>query len=124
MIGLLTVLWLLVVSAGSLLPVQAKIAIGTVGPAHDGVHVFVFGATAVLLMLWAKTRAQEFGFASAAFMIGVGIEIAQKFLSGNSMEWGDVQTDALGSLLALMCMQFRTIRTPLERLARRGLEDE
>jgi len=123
-LSLFSLLWLSTVVVGSLLPVKTKIAIGTVGTAHDLVHVVVFACTAVVLMLWARTKAQEFCLASVAFMIGVVLEIVQKLMTGNSIEWGDIQTDCIGSLLALLCMQFRAVRRPLECLAHRGLKEE
>ncbi len=104
-----------------MLPARAKIALGTVGMAHDAVHVAAFGGAAVLLMLWARTRLQELGLAVMALALGAGIEVAQRMVTDNALEWTDIQLDALGAMVALLCMQFRSIRRMIEIFV--GLDD-
>lgn len=108
--------WLVLLVIGSMLPLHAKMAIGTIGPAHDAVHVAAFASTAVILMLWANSKVQELGLATAVFAIGVLIEMAQKLLSGDVLESADIRADFLGVLIGLTCLQFRSIRESLESL--------
>ena len=117
----LSVWWVLTLLIGSMLPARAKIALGTVGMAHDAVHVAAFGGAAVLLMLWARTRLQELGLAVMALALGAGIEVAQRMVTDNALEWTDIQLDALGAMVALLCMQFRSIRRMIEIFV--GLDD-
>jgi len=111
-----SMLWLSLLVVGSMLPLSAKVAIGTIGPAHDAVHVAAFASTAAILILWANTKVQELGLATAVLAIGVLIEMGQKLLSGDVLESADIRADFLGVLIGLTCLQFRSIREPLESL--------
>jgi hypothetical protein len=111
-------LWLFTLCVGSLLPAGVKTALGTMGTAHDFIHLGAFGITSMLLMLWGRTRRQEIGLATVAMALGVVIEMAEGRLGGNPIELGDIQLDVLGALLALVLFQFRAARNPIETIAR------
>lgn len=122
--------WLLVLIIGSFLPGHAKEAIGTPDRTaahslpitnhvaltpHRLYHLLSFGATALLLMLVARTKTGEFGGAFATIVLGVVIEVGQYLSNDFVLEWWDIRDDTIAVIAALLLIQWPKIRAVLVR---------
>ena len=97
---IITVPWILVLIIGSLSPYDVKEGIGT-HSYHRPYHFVAFGATALLFLLIAKNRRQEWVSVCSAFALGLVLETAQ-YLVGDVFEWWDVRDDAVGILIVFV----------------------
>lgn len=104
-------IWVVCLILGSLLPGEAKIAIGSsrlseqhLPPSaaergewkHRTFHVVGFGATAFLFLSIAGTATEELLSMIGLLGLGVAIEYAQVFVYANRLETEDVRDDAYG----------------------------
>lgn len=104
-------LWIACLIVGSLLPGEAKIAIGSSRLSdqqqqkagietgewkHRTFHIVGFSATAFLFLAIARTAVKEFVSVAGLFGLGVAIEFAQVFLYANRLEPEDMRDDAYG----------------------------
>lgn len=120
--------WLFAVVVGSFLPYEAKRSIGTPDlvfthsltlaeslelTPHRLYHLLVFGATALLLMAVARSRAGEVTGATATVLMGVGIEFAQAVVAHYQIEWWDIRDDTLAVLAAYLLIQWPRFRATL-----------
>lgn len=124
---MLAPVWLVCLIAGSLLPYDAKVAMGTrpgfpVNPhlpvvtlKHRLFHWISFGSTAVLLTLLGRNRYQEVGAAAATVGLGVAIELAQHWIYRSGMEWWDVRDDTLAALVAVALAGVPAVKRSLVR---------
>jgi len=111
--------WIVCLISVSLLPYEAKVAMGTrpgypVDPhakvvtlRHRAVHWLSFGGTAVLLLLLARNRYQEVAATLATIALGCAIEFAQAAIYQGKIEWWDMRDDTYAALAALALMQLR-----------------
>lgn len=103
--------WVVCLIVGSLLPGEAKIAIGSsrlseqhLPPSaaelgewkHRTFHIVGFGATAFLFLSIAGTATGELVSMIGLWGLGVAIEYAQVFFYANRLETEDVRDDAYG----------------------------
>jgi hypothetical protein len=103
--------WIACLILGSLLPGEAKIAIGSsrlseqhLPPSaaelgewkHRTFHIVGFGATAFLFLSIAGTATGELASMIGLLGLGVAIEYAQVFVYANRLETEDVRDDAYG----------------------------
>jgi len=105
--------WIACLIAGSLLPGEAKIVIGSsrlseqhLPPSaaqlgewkHRTFHIVGFGATALLFLVIARNGAGELLSIIGIFGLGVAIEYAQVLVFANRLETEDIRDDAYGIL--------------------------
>ncbi len=119
--------WTLCLIAGSLLPYETKLAIGTrprnmVNPRapvvtlkHRGFHWLSFASTALILLLLARNRHQELTVTLGVVALGCSLEFAQHALYRNDIEWWDMRDDAYGAVAALVLVQFPAVKRSLVR---------
>ena len=93
--------WLLVVVVGSLQPARP----GPVRAIHSEVH-FIFGFTALFLLLLARNGRQEMWAIAGTCLLGLALELTQHLIYHNAMEWGDVATDLLATLAVSALFRF------------------
>jgi hypothetical protein len=106
-------LWIACLIVGSLLPGEAKIAIGSSRLSdqhqqaagietgewkHRTFHIVGFGATAFLFLAIARSAAGEVVSIAGILGLGVAIEFAQVFLYANRLEPEDMRDNAYGIL--------------------------
>jgi MFS family permease len=104
-------LWIACLIAGSLLPGEAKIAIGSSRLSdqhqqeagietgewkHRTFHIIGFGATAFLFLAIARTATGELVSMAGLFGLGVALEFAQVFVYANRLEPEDMRDDGFG----------------------------
>lgn len=104
-------IWIACLVAGSLLPGEAKVAIGSSRLSdqhleeqsiqtgewkHRAFHIAGFGATALLLLVIARTGVEEFAYMVGVFGLGIAIECTQMFLFQNRLETEDIRDDGYG----------------------------
>lgn len=83
--------WILIVAVGSLQPARP----GPVRGVHAELHWFLFGVTALLLLLVSRNRRQEISAMVATCLFGLTLELAQHLIYHKAMEWHDVIHDLL-----------------------------
>ena len=103
--------WIACLIVGSLLPGEAKIAIGssrlteqhqakraaeTGEWKHRAFHIVGFGATAFLFPSIARSATGELVSMIGIIGLGIGIEFAQVFVYANGLEPEDMRDDAYG----------------------------
>jgi hypothetical protein len=103
--------WVACLILGSLLPGEAKTAIGSSRLSeqhlhrmavetgewkHRAFHILGFGATAFLFLAIARTGAQELVSMIGVFALGVAIEYTQVLVYANRLETEDIRDDAYG----------------------------
>lgn len=125
--ALLAPVWLLCLIIGSLLPYEAKVAMGTrpgypVNPRlpvvtlkHRFFHWLSFGGTALLLCLLARTRYQDQAATAATIALGCGIEYAQHAFYHGRIEWWDMRDDSYAALAVLVLVQVPGLKSALVR---------
>jgi hypothetical protein len=103
-------IWITCLTIGSLLPGDLKVELGTttkqqqVHPNKDVIlphrlaHFALFGFTACLLMLLARTNQGEIVSVLLAILLGSVIEFAQHAVYRFTFEWWDVRDDAIGAI--------------------------
>jgi VanZ family protein len=93
---------------GSLLPEQAKVAIGTSTPegsavvvriawTHSLAHYAAFGSTVLILMTNARRNWQRHAALLATIALGIGIEKLQQLFYGSDFEMNDVRDDVFAA---------------------------
>lgn len=118
------IVWISGITAGSLMPTDLKIAIGstTSEPVrspraefeHRLFHYVSFGVAALLLLLLASNHRQELIAAFAVAALGVTIELIQHFIMLYPLfEWDDVRDDMIAIVVALIAIQFKGFRARL-----------
>jgi hypothetical protein len=112
-------LWILALVVGSLLPQDAKIALGTepregqrvtsqIAWTHRLVHYGAFGSTALLLMVIARNARQRQAALLATIALGVGIEALQHVIYGSDFEAIDARDDVFAACVVyLICYLVR-----------------
>lgn len=120
-------IWLLVLIVGSLLPYEAKVAMGSrpgypVSPKtrvatlkHRTFHWLSFGSTALLLMLLARGRKEDLLATTATMALGMAIEWTQHVMYHSRLEWWDVRDDTYAALAALLLVLFTPVKRALVR---------
>jgi hypothetical protein len=104
----LATIWIIALTAGSLMPGQAKVSLGLIGSRppnleHRIVHCVGFGIAGLLLLFSATNRRQEAYCVIGVVSLGLGLELAQHFvLRGRYFEWWDLRDDAIGIFTALL----------------------
>lgn len=129
-------LWIACLIVGSLLPGEAKIAIGSSRLSdqqqqqqeagietgewkHRTFHIVGFGATAFLFLAIARTATKEFISMFGLFGLGVAIEFGQVFMYANRLEPEDMRDDGFGifGVYAIWLVWGMLERRRLERAA-------
>lgn len=85
---------------GSLLPEEAKLALGTQGVFHRPLHIFLFAMAAILSRIALPSR---FARVLPALLLGFGmaLELVEHLMFRNAFEWRDVRDDAIGIVAGL-----------------------
>jgi len=91
--------WIVVLIVGSVLPDQAKNAIGAHSQ-HRLYHLLSFGATAYLLTLIGRSNRERFYALLFVIALGTALELAQHLIFHSPFEWWDVRDDTIGVLAA------------------------
>lgn len=106
-------LWIAALVIGSLLPQQAKVALGISTPEgqavtlrmvwiHRLVHYAAFGSTALLLIAIARKGPRRQAALLAVVVLAVGIEALQHFIYRNGFEADDVRIDVFAACAAYL----------------------
>jgi hypothetical protein len=93
---------------GSLLPEEAKVAMGTSTPegnsvvarvawTHSLIHYAAFGSTVLILMASARGNWQRHAALLATIALGIGIEKLQQLFYGSDFEMNDVRDDVFAA---------------------------
>jgi len=101
---------------GSILPEDAKVAIGT-HYQHRLYHLLSFGSTAYLLTLIARTARERLYALLFVIALGAALEFSQHGIFGNPIEWWDIRDDTLGAFAAALLSQWAALRQKLVRQA-------
>jgi len=88
--------WIALLIAGSLQPARP----GLVKGLHREIHWVGFAGAALLLFSLSKTRRREILGACAVLILGVLLEVLQRLIYRNHLEWRDIGDDGLAVLLA------------------------
>jgi len=114
--------WIVALLVGSLMPLDAKQAIGTVGGLHRGYHFLSFGSTALLLQLTQPTRRGRMAVCALVIALGASLEILQHVIYGNVLEWWDIRDDAFGVIAAYLGrgVSLRGLKVGTSRIAEKG----
>ncbi len=99
---ILTVVWLILLLALSLSPVEFKAHLHTRGRLHDIFHILAFLITALLLATRSRSAAQWIGAALVAAAAAFTSEWLEHHFYRNRIEWGDVKLDLLGVAAGLL----------------------
>jgi hypothetical protein len=95
-------LWLILITALSLAPVEVKDRLGTTGALHTYGHVVVFLITTVLACLGTADTWTRFARAGAIAVFAMLCEWMEFAVYGNFyFEWRDVRVDWIGIALGL-----------------------
>lgn len=125
--ALIAPIWIICLIVGSLLPYEAKVAMGTrpgypvnphlrvVSIQHRLFHWVSFGGTAVLLMLLARNRYQDVAAAAGTIALGCTIEYAQHAIYRGVIEYWDMRDDTYAVLAAFAVLQVPGLRKMLVR---------
>jgi hypothetical protein len=116
--------WVVALVAGSLLPQQVKVALGTSTPeghaivarvlrTHCAVHYAAFGSTALLLMAIARNSWQRHIALLTTIALGAGTELGQHFLYGSDIEMTDIRDDAFAACAVYLI--WHVVRLSLRR---------
>jgi hypothetical protein len=89
-------IWIAVLVAGSLQPARP----GAVKMLHREVHWVAFAGAGLLLFALSKTRRREILGACTIFLLGVSLEVAQRSIYRNHLEWRDIADDGVAILAA------------------------
>jgi hypothetical protein len=112
------------VVAGSFIPVQWKIALGTttletvhaqtgsVTLEHRLWHYVAFGVSIWLLLLPETKRWREFYIVACVMVLGLAIELLQHLIFGNRFEWWDMRDDWVGIIITFIGRQWWRDRSP------------
>ena len=115
------------------MPVDAKKRIGTkdlAGPTsaaehvtsgHRLYHFVAFGSTALLLLLVAATRGEQFAAVAGTILLGVSLEYVQHWVFHGALEWWDIRDDTIGVLLTGVICQWPPVRSTLVATPRQAL---
>lgn len=106
-------LWIAALVVGSLLPQQAKVALGISTPegqavtrrmvwTHRLVHYAAFGSTALLLIAIARKGREREAALLAVIALAVGIEALQHFIYRNDFETDDARIDVFAACAAYL----------------------
>jgi hypothetical protein len=90
--------WIGLLVLGSLQPSRPS----TVKGFHREIHWVAFAGAALLLFALSKTRRQEILRACTVFLLGVSLEIAQRLIYHNHLEWQDIADDGLAIVAAFL----------------------
>jgi hypothetical protein len=93
--------WLALVTALSLAPLAVKDQLGTTGPHHDLGHLFALFITTILLCWTARGMRSKLLRCLGACCIGVALELLERAIYHDHMEWHDVGIDSLGAVIGL-----------------------
>lgn len=88
--------WLALLIVGSLQPARPGIVAGL----HREMHWVAFAGAGLLLFSLSRTRRQEILGAFAIFLLGFSLELMQRLIYRNHLEWRDILDDGLAILLA------------------------
>ena len=86
--------------AGSFIPLAWKVEWGLHGAHHFRVHVAAFAVIGTLAFLSASSFDMRFARLVALSVMAVGIEFFQTVFFGNTFEWSDLKADGCGMLVA------------------------
>lgn len=121
------ILWIVLITIGSFLPPEAKVALGTttssrnsaiqhrVKAEHMFAHFGAFGIAALSLAVLAETVAQRAAALAGVLALALAIELLQKAMNGGPIEYWDVRDDALASIVGSALGAWQTVRTILLR---------
>ena len=87
--------WLLLLAALSLAPINVKLMLGTMGRFHSIGHLLVFGITAYLCLGKARTAGSRVTYALVLLALSAFLELLETILYHNPFEWRDLGLDAL-----------------------------
>jgi hypothetical protein len=99
---ILIVLWVLVVTFLSMMPMSYKDALGTTGQFHYAGHFFIFVITAVVFCWTAKGTQNRILRAGGAVAVGIAMEILERLGYHHRLEKRDILVDTLGVLTGLV----------------------
>jgi hypothetical protein len=116
----LATIWIIALVGGSLMPSQAKIALGLTtlrfaGPyppnrEHRFAHSVGFGGAELLFLFLATNRRQQAYRVIDMVGLGLAIELTQHFiLGGRYLEWWDVRDDVIGIFTALLIVDITRV---------------
>jgi peptidoglycan/LPS O-acetylase OafA/YrhL len=97
-------IWVLFVVGLSMLPLQAKFMLGTMGRWHTAGHFFVFLITALLAAWPSPALVKRALAAGSVLLFGVFLEMSEVVVYHNRFEWKDVATDACGTVGGLLLL--------------------
>ncbi len=103
----LTLLWLAVVAAVSMMPLKLKYRVGTTGVFHDPGHFLIFFATTLLLCRTAPGRLVR---CAGVCAFAVAMEILEWVIYHNHFEWRDVLVDLLGVAIGFLVVSVLPFR--------------
>ena len=96
---LVGLLWLLFVTAISMMPLKYKYRAGTTGVFHTPGHLVIFVVTALLLCWRSPNIGSRFLRWLGICCFAVAIEILEWVTYHNRMEWKDVLVDVFGAAI-------------------------
>jgi hypothetical protein len=83
----------------SLLPIRIKATLHG-KPAHNALHILIFGFTTWLCLSLTNTRLQRWIGLLSLILLATAIEVGQSVEFHQRIEWADVGADCLGSIAA------------------------
>jgi hypothetical protein len=106
------VLWLLFITALSLVPLEVKYRLGTMGSMHSFGHLAIFVVTAVLMCWNAGSVSARLLRCCGALLVAMLLEALEKVVYHNAYEWSDVAIDAAGVLIGFVLVTFISMSAP------------
>jgi hypothetical protein len=106
------VLWLLFITALSLVPLEVKYRLGTMGNLHNFGHLAIFLVTAVLMCWNASSTPARLLRCCGALLVAMLLEALEKIVYHNAYEWSDVAIDAAGVMVGFLLVMLISLSAP------------
>jgi len=91
--GLWLLLWFVMISFVSLVPFPSKNVFGTHGTLHIAGHIFVFGASGVMLLAYTSTALSRLRRILLILLFCASLEALQAVIYHIRFEWSDILID-------------------------------
>lgn len=122
-----SILWIVLITLGSFLPGEAKVALGTVTPSnnpaiqhrvkteHRLAHFVAFGIAALLLAVLAEKLTQRAAALAVVLAWALAIELVQMAMHGGPIEYWDVRDDTFAAIAGSVLGAWQVARVILLR---------